>query len=162
MYEVASPPRSFRPRHPCPQHGPRLQPPLDLTPPPRACPRLPCPAASPYYPADRSPHKYSECAFAIPLFSIMSLNTSALAFLHPTQSTRHYPPTHQSSQRHVASGQQVPSSSASGPVIRPVKCLHRRSTSTSTSTHEHGPEHDHGHDEHEPSNTTEEQEDPLP
>ena len=40
------------------------------------------------------------------------------------------------------------------------------STSTSTSTHEHEREHEHehehGHDEHEPSNTTEEQQDPLP
>ena len=116
-------------------------PPLDLTPHPRAYPRLPRPAASPYYPADRSLHKYSECAFAIPLFSIMSFNTSALSFLHLTQSTRHHPPTHWSSQRHVASGKQVPSSSvSSGPKPR-----HTSSQVPSPPKQEHKPKYGHGH-----------------
>ena len=113
---------------------------LDLTQYSRACSRLPPPPVSPFYPADRFLHKYrdsSECVFATPSFSIMSLNTSAPPFLHPTQSTLHHPPTRRPSQRHVASSQPAPSSSASsGPRPR-----HTSSQVPSPPEHEHGYEH---------------------
>ena len=133
---------------------------LDLTQPLCACSRLPRPAASPYYPADRSLHKYldsSECPFATPPFSIMSLNASAPPFLHPTQPTRHHPLTRRPSQRHVASGQPAPSSSVSSG-SRP-----RRTSSQVPSPREHEHEHEHEQEhEHGHVDTTEEEEDPPP
>ena len=163
MYEVASPPRNSRPRHPCPQRGAR---PVATTifnmvrdSSPVARPHTASTCLSPSTPSCRLALlscrplciNTGESLCALPLFSNMYRSPSIPPYLHPTQSTCQHtsprPSQTTSSQRHVAASQLAPSSSfSSGPRPRHTSSQVRSPPkSEPESEPEPEPEHGHGH-----------------